>query len=166
MHHQSVIQHFWRWRAPSVNLWMIQTLSNWPLCIATAYSRVGRERASYGESRLTSCETPAEEMPQSGGNHYRARCAELYTILHKVQPSSLCYCSTCLHKVRTYLYIYKNIFIYIYIHYIPSKFSKRTQSIASLRSLMITARQLIWLALAIILCKLNICRLLSTVYPF
>ena len=96
VHQQSVIQHLWRWRALSVNLQMIRMLNSWPLHIAPVHSRLGRERACYGESRSTGCRTPGEEMLQNKGNHSRACCAavELYAILRKVQPSSLHNCST------------------------------------------------------------------------
>ena len=40
-HQQSVIQHLWRWRAPSVNLQTARMLDSWPLDIAPAHSRVG-----------------------------------------------------------------------------------------------------------------------------
>ena len=86
---------------------------------------------------------PAEETPQSRGNHWRACCtaAELYTILNKVQPSSLRNCSTDADIVY-------------------SKISNGTRSLASLRSLMLAAQQLfyhnyVWsvnLSLAICMC--------------
>ena len=41
VHQQSVIQHLWRWRAPSVNLRLIRTMKRWLLRIAPAHSRVG-----------------------------------------------------------------------------------------------------------------------------
>ena len=41
VHQQTVIQHLWRWRAPSVNLRLIRTLNIWSLRIAPAHSRVG-----------------------------------------------------------------------------------------------------------------------------
>ena len=89
-----------------------------------------RDRTSYIEIRSTGCGPPAEETPQSRGNYWRACCvaAELYTILRKVQPSSLRNCSICLRKVWTY--------IIICIH---SKISNRTRSLASLT---LAARQL------------------------
>ena len=103
VYQQSVIQHLWRWRAPSVNVHMIWMLNSWPLRIAPVHSRVGG--GCYGENQLAGCGTPEEEKPQSGGNHWRACCVatDLYAILCKMQPSSLFNCSTCLHKVRTYI---------------------------------------------------------------
>ena len=41
VHQQSVIQHLWRWRAPSVNLRTIRTLNSWSLRIVPAHSKVG-----------------------------------------------------------------------------------------------------------------------------
>ena len=38
---QSVIQHLWRWRAPSVNLPTMPSLNSWSLRIAPAHSIVG-----------------------------------------------------------------------------------------------------------------------------
>ena len=96
MHQQSVFYHLWRWRAPSVNLQTIQTLNSWPLRIAPAHSRVGRERACYNKSRLTGCENACRRNTAERRNHWRACCAaaELYDILPKVQPSSLRNCSS------------------------------------------------------------------------
>ena len=140
VHQQSVIQHLERWRAQSVNLRTIRTLNSWSQCIAPA--EWGRERACYGKSRSTGCGASVEEMPQSGGNHWRACCtAAEHAILNKVQPSSLRNCSTDAD-----------------IAY--GKISNGTRSLASLRSLMLAAQQLfyhnyVWsvnLSLAICMC--------------
>ena len=79
-----------------MNLQTIRMPNSLPLRIVPAPNRVGRECACYGESRSTGCGTPAEETPQSRGNHGIACCAaaELYAILRKVQPSSLRNCSS------------------------------------------------------------------------
>ena len=70
---QSVIQHLYRWRALSVNLWMIQTLNSWSLRIAQAHSRVVEECACYNESRSSGCGPPAKETPQA--EEPREECA-------------------------------------------------------------------------------------------
>ena len=59
VHQQSVIQHLWRLRAPSVNVRTIRKMNSWPLRITPAHSRVGEG----GEIRSTGFRTPGEETP-------------------------------------------------------------------------------------------------------
>ena len=118
-----------------LRVWICGRYGRWPAGYCALHQCTaewgGSVPTCYGESWLAVCGTHAEETPQSGGNHWIAcsAAAELYAILCKVQPSSLCNCSTCLHKVQTCMY------------YIPSKISNRMHSLASLRSLMLAARQ-------------------------
>ena len=130
VHQQSVIQHLWRWRAPSVNLRTIRTLNSCPLCIAPAHSRVG-------EGALLLWRKPIDWLRNACGRNATERRKPLKSVLHSsrviympfcarcshqacatVAVSSLCNCTTCLRKVWTYISLY--ILIYI-IHLAKSR---------------------------------------------
>ena len=95
VYQQSVIQHLWRWRGPSVNLWTIWMLNSWPLCIAPAYSRVG-EGAHLLRRKLidwlrNACGRNATEWRKP----LKSVLCSSGAICHSaVQPSSLCNCSS------------------------------------------------------------------------
>ena len=111
VHQQSVIQHLQRWRALSVNLWTIRTLNSWTLSIiATGHRRVCLLCRKPIDWLRTACKIHAAEWRKPLKNMLHG-CRAIYHSAQgaacvTVAGSSLRNCSTCLRKVRTYIYIY------------------------------------------------------------
>ena len=127
-----------------MNLRTIQTLNSWPLRIAPAHSRVGEGahllRLKPIDWPRTVCgrnTTERRKSLKSVLRGCRAIChsAKGAAISATVAASSMRNCSTCLHKVWTYIY--------------NSKILNRTQSLASIRLLTLAAWQLVSTALCI-----------------
>ena len=99
VHQQSVIQHLWRWRAPSVNLRTIRMLNSWPLCSAPAHSRVG-------EGVRLLWRKPIDWLQNACRRNATERRKLLKSVLCSSRAVSKCYaswCVTCLSLSTTQL---------------------------------------------------------------
>ena len=91
VHQQSVIQHLWRWRAPSVNLRTIRTLNSCPLRIAPAHSRVG-------EGALLLWRKPIDWLRNACGRNATERRKPLKSMLRSSRVIYMPFCARCLRN--------------------------------------------------------------------